>query len=259
MFFANLSISKMTNQTRRYVFIDFDNLQRIKFKKLEKVCDRVFVFIDGSEKFIPFHLVQQMQKLGKGVRWVVIDSHVDYDMNYHISFLMGQLHEKVSNDIEFAILSNEELFDPLVDFINDSGRSCIRVKRKEMHNDSVPKPRPTPKESDNSDSDHSESTNSHQAAASIFDNDNESTDLLLMQDVEIAEEIDVDSVQKTAEETIRRLIRSGNRPSEISMLKSYILLHNQDILVHNNIDEIIQYMQEEKDIRLEEEEVIYNF
>ncbi|MFK7932967.1 MAG: PIN domain-containing protein [Saprospiraceae bacterium] len=244
----------MTNQTRRYVFIDFENLQRIKFKKLEKVCDKVFVFIDGGEKFIPFHLVLQMQKLGKGVRWIVVDSHVDYDMNYHISFLMGQLHQKVSTDIEFAILSNEDLFDPLVDFINENERSCIRVKRKEIQLDNIPRTHPvTPEEPTNT-----EVANDYYESSVSFEN-GVNADLLVMKDIEVSEELDISTVKTTAEETIRRLIRSGNRPSEISMLKSYILLHNQDVLVHNSIDEIIQYMQEEKDIRLEEEEVIYNF
>lgn len=251
----------MTHQTRRYVFIDFKNLQRIKFKKLEKVCDKIFVFIHAEVQYVPFALVQQMQKLGKAVRWIVIDVQPNHNMDYHISFLMGQLHQKASTDIEFAILSNEALFDPLVDFINQNNRSCIRVKRKEMHDDEPDEKKDVPAESSTpvvNESVTSERLNEYRESAARTENGN-SADLLLMKDVEVAEEIGDNKIQQTAEETIRRLIRSGNRPAELSMLKSYILLHNQDILVHNSIEDIIQYMQDEKDIQLEEEEVIYNF
>jgi len=56
---------------QRYVFIDFDNLKKVKFKKLEKVCDKLFILIDVNEKSIPFSLVMNIQRLGKGVKWIV--------------------------------------------------------------------------------------------------------------------------------------------------------------------------------------------
>lgn len=251
----------MNNQSRRYVFIDFENLKSIKFKKLEKVCDRVFVFIDVDEKYIPFHLVQQMQKLGKGVKWVVVESHLEYDMNYHISFMMGQLHQKVSSDIEFAILSNDELFDPLVDFINSNNRSCIRVKRREMRSERERSTAPKEEIVESPVSVNVETNGvARDATITAFDKGTEvQGSLTLLNETDVEVEAGESIIEKTAEETIRRLIRSGNRPAEISMLKSYILLHNQDIAVHSSIDEILQHMQETKDIRIEEEEVIYNF
>jgi hypothetical protein len=66
-------------------------------------------------------------------------------------------------------------------------------------------------------------------------------------------------VNRTAEETVSRLIRSGNRPALISTLKNYILLHNQELTVHGNIDAIISRMEEKKEIEVRDEEVIYHF
>jgi len=123
----------MKKSTRRYLFLDFEDLKDIKFRKIEKVCDRIFVFIRKEEKQIPVGLVQKMQRFGRNAKWVVIDGlDIMQNMNYHISFLMGKLHERIDTEIEFAILSNDEDFDPLITYINTKGgRSCLRVKGKQ--------------------------------------------------------------------------------------------------------------------------------
>ncbi len=38
----------------RFIFIGFEDLKKIKFDKLEQVCDKVFVFVNKKEKAIPF-------------------------------------------------------------------------------------------------------------------------------------------------------------------------------------------------------------
>ncbi len=66
-------------------------------------------------------------------------------------------------------------------------------------------------------------------------------------------------IEKTAEETIQRLIRSGNRPAEVNTLKNYILLHNQELSLYGNVDRIIQKLEEDKEIEIMKEDVIYHF
>jgi hypothetical protein len=72
---------------------------------------------------------------------------------------------------------------------------------------------------------------------------------------EIGEEL----IEQTAQETINRLIRSGNRPAEISTLKNYILLHNQELSMHGNLEKIIRRMEEKREIAIQGQEVVYNF
>ena len=93
----------MTTQIRRYLFLDFDTLRQIRFKKLEKVCDKVFVFIGSDMETIPFSLVKDMQRMGANVKWIEVGGASPHDLNYHICFLMGKLHEKISAEVEFAI------------------------------------------------------------------------------------------------------------------------------------------------------------
>lgn len=282
-------------QSRRYIFIDYEDLLNIKFKKIEKICTRIFVFVHSEVTSVPMYLVQQMQKMGKDVKWISVENSKN-GTNFHISFLMGKLHEKVSIDIEFAILSNEDNFDPLVNFINNSGRNCLRVKRKMTHFDRAEEQEDEIivdmvdedgdddisdfEVSDFSDDEHFSKVNNFGetpnfdsnyesemvVAQNAYDNEggreataSSSAKTAAISKPKKIKKAKLQAIEKIAEETIRRLIRSGNRPSEMSMLKSYILLHYQDEESPDTIEMVIEHMKETKDIRLEVNEVIYNF
>jgi hypothetical protein len=226
------------HQSRRYIFVDYESLKKIKFRKLEKVCDKVFVFIDSNEEHIPFSLVRQMQRMGNAVKWVTVDNLSQSGANYHITFLMGKLHEKVNYDIEFAVLSNDIEFDHLINFINSEGRSCVRVKRKDSKMEEYhvsPTAEPT---------EHIESSINSDFQPQPMGGERE-----------MGEEL----IEQTAQETINRLIRSGNRPAEVSTLKNYILLHNQELSMHGNLEKIIRRMEEKREIAIKGHEVVYHF
>lgn len=228
----------MNTQARRYVFIDYTNLQEVKYKKLEKVASRMFVFIEARQDMIPLSLVRQTQRAGKNLRWIVVTNTTDGRLNYHIAFIMGKLHQKLESDVEFAVVSNDADFDPLVSFINASGRSCIRVKRRteeKMRPGDVP------------------------VAFQAISEENEIPLNILGEDDSIDVLVEDEIIGRTAEETVKRLIRSGNRPAEVATLKNYILLHNQELSLHGHIDRIIGKMKEAKDIEIHKGEVVYNF
>ncbi len=235
----------MDTQNRRYVFITFEDLKKVRFKKLEKVCDRIFIFINAQETSVPFLLVQQIQKLGKGAKWVPINGPTGQNINYHLCFLMGKLHQKVHSTIEFAVLSNDEGFDPLIAFINEQGRSCLRVKRKgTKKNRGIQTPAPSSEKPLQIEEGYSESNHSDDQPANMFPEN----------------PIDNQIYNHTAKETIRRLIRSGNRPAEVDTLKKYIQLYNQELTEYDgNIERIIGEMQESNDIKIQEGMVTYNF
>lgn len=228
----------MNTQARRYIFIDFSNLQQVKYKKLEKVASRMFVFIEARQDKIPLALVRQTQRAGKNLRWVVVSNANEGRLNYHIAFIMGKLHQKLESDVEFAVVSNDADFDPLVSFINASGRSCIRVKRKKEEIAHQRNSMPAPFDADDLDD-----------LPLSFPGDEEKMDVLVEDEI----------IGRTAEETVKRLIRSGNRPAEVATLKNYILLHNQELSLHGHIERIIHKMKEAKDIEIHKGEVIYNF
>ncbi|MEZ4963082.1 MAG: PIN domain-containing protein [Saprospiraceae bacterium] len=228
----------MNTQGRRYIFIDFENLLQVKFKKLEKVATRIFVFVNAQEESVPLQLARQMQPFGKNLRWIVVSNSSNSKLNYHIAFIMGKLHQKLDMGVEFAVVSHDMDFDPLISFINQTGRSCLRVKRKKDEG-SIYQPELGGQEDFSGVEDNS---------LRPFSN---SGDI----DVLVEDEI----IARTAEETVKRLIRSGNRPQEVATLKNYILLHSQELSLHGNVDRIIQQMKDTKDIDIHKGEIIYNF
>jgi PIN domain len=233
----------MNTQTRRYLFIDYENLLQVKFKKLEKVASKIFIFVESSQETVPLALVRQAQRSGKNLRWIVVNNAGGGKLNYHIAFIMGKLHQKLEDDVEFAVVSNDSEFDPLISFINTTGRSCIRVKRKQdessVYEESSLNYSKPPEFVD-------------EFSMSSFSNHDDDDDGM---PVMVEEEL----ITRTAEETVKRLIRSGNRPAEISTLKNYILLHSQEVSLHGNVDRIIQKLKDTKDIEIQKGEVIYNF
>ncbi len=231
----------MNTQTRRYLFIDYENLLQVKFKKLEKVASKIFIFVESSQETVPLALVRQAQRSGKNLRWIVVNNAGGGKLNYHIAFIMGKLHQKLEADVEFAVVSNDPEFDPLISFINTTGRSCIRVKRKQDES-----------------SVYEESNLNYSKPPEFVDefsmnnfHDDDDNGMPVMVEEEL--------ITRTAEETVKRLIRSGNRPAEISTLKNYIVLHSQEVSLHGNVERIIQKLRDSKDIDVQKGEVIYNF
>ena len=243
----------MNTNIRRYVFLDFETLKRIKFKKLEKVCDKIFVFVGNTTENIPFALVREMQKMGSSIKWVEVEAASPNDLNYHICFLMGKLHEKIGSDVEFAILSNDTAFDPLVHFINSTGRNCLRIRQSaaeavaaapdllENTRIELKKNEIEPK------------INIEELSKSLFD------DLTLELTNGVAVTDDHVLIEETARETVERLMRSGNRPHSVAMLRSYILLHNQELSQHGNVDKIIESLESKDRILIQNGDIEYHF
>ncbi len=257
----------MNGQIRRYVFVDFDTLRKVKFKKLEKVCDKIFVFVSEAVEQVPMPLVREMQHMGNSVKWVTIAQAASSEMNYHICFLLGKLHEKISLDVEFAILSNDTTFDPLVQFVNQTGRNCLRVRQKESETiePDTPKPLqatiPAPLQTLHAAHELPNFSLNSWAEDSLLDTPLSNADIAMpMPEIADVSTLQAEAlVQQTAAETIQRLLRSGNRPAELSLLRNYILLHNREPDVQQQIDQVIRRLQDNQSIEVVANRVNYHF
>jgi vacuolar-type H+-ATPase subunit H len=256
----------MTTHTRRYVFLDFDTLLNIKFKKLEKVCDKIFVFVGFEITDVPFLLVRDMQSMGNAIKWVEVSATLTHDLNYHICFLMGKLHEKISGDVEFAILSNDVAFDPLVNFINATGRNCVRIKTSATEKQAASPKVETSAVEDVDNMPNLQNKNVADAKPtqqSVLDGLNTRLFGEHSSETDDQDRTQANSehtlIEETAQETVRRLVRSGNRPQSVTMLRNYILLHNQELSLHGDVDKIINRLNDSKEIELANGGVQYNF
>ncbi len=214
--------------TNRYIFIDFDNLKKIKVKQLETVCDKAYILVDHSQQSIPLKIVRKIQRFGSNVKWISANTEGANNIHYYIAFLMGKLHKKTNNIIEFVVISDEESIEPMIECINDFGRNCLRIN--------TTKPENTP----NSESDVIPNNEKEQFP---FEDEKERATLR----------------EKIIRETTRRLMNSDNPPTTTEELKQYISLSNQEFAGHINLDIIVEEMIRQEVITVIDQGVVYKF
>ena len=221
----------MSTKKKRFVFTEFKTLQHTSFEKLEKVCDKLFVLIRPEEQQIPFPLVLAMQRMGKNAKWIMAKSTDTGSLEFHLSFLLGKLDEKLDEEIEFAILSGSTNLDPVIDFINQSGRNCLRVTVEETEAEYeteqldgegylIDEEAEFETETDLQ-IDLSEPTNTKTKEVST-----KATNVSTRTSSDV---IDKQDIETKALETVQRLQYTGNRPAEVILLRDYIALFHQGI------------------------------
>ncbi len=229
----------MNTFKKRYIFTDFDNIQKVKFKKLERVCDKIFILINTSDKFIPFSLVRNLQKLGKAVKWIPVENNKNLTLNYHICYLMGKMHFKINSSTEFAILSDDDAFDSIINYLRKDKRKCRRVKTgapKGMRRIIVPSnPVKSP---------------TYEGERANLDEKEEWVPLEEQQDSLIA-----------YRETKDRLKLVATRPYNITSLRDYIHINNQELVERGklSVEEIIEMMELNNEIEVKGSLVAYHF
>jgi hypothetical protein len=253
----------MNTLTRRYLFAAYSDLEILNFEHLEKVCDRLFILIPENTAAVPFALVRKLQRMGRGVKWIPVSENNGVSMPVQLSFLMGRLHQKLPSDIEFAILSDQETFDPLIQFILAKGRSCLRVRASKIEDAAKAVPTPV-EETPTMPAISKIATNGGNGQSIIVQPSkvnpliNDETDINVMRYTSADALPDEMTVRDTAQEVIERLVRSGNRPAEVNTLKQYIALTNQN-MVPGVAEKVITLMAMNNDIQIVDKEVVYNF
>ena len=247
----------------RIIFIGFDDLKKIKFDKLEQVCDKVFVFVNKEEKAIPFVLVQQLQKLGESVQWIPVAGSNENNSCHFLSFHLGVAHEQMEEDVEFALISEDPAFDGIITHLNDLGRNAVRVtgnKERTERTSDFDSINWSKKGEENEVSPNEATTETPKSESTTFDLGKTNGERLVEKPKPSAVSPQSQQLsERIARETIKRLVMSGNRPAAIDALKSYILLQYNNVDVNRNIDLIIRKLEKTKEIEVKDKEVLYNF
>ncbi|MDB4768669.1 PIN domain-containing protein [Saprospiraceae bacterium] len=230
----------MNTPLKRYIFTDFENIQKVKFKKLERICDKIFILINTSDHFIPFSLVRNLQKLGKSVKWIPVKNNEHLTLNYHICYLMGEMHSKVNHSIDFAILSDEDSFESIINYISSNQRKCRRLKIGPFKK-KVCKKIVALKASRNS----------------LYESDG----------YKIAKKKKWEPIKEQQDslvayrETKDRLKLIATRPYNLGSLRDYIYINNQELLERGKLsaEDIIKMMEFNKEIEVNKGVVAYHF
>ena len=238
----------MTVRPRRYIFSSLEALVEGKIKKLATICEKLFLFIDEEEPVIPVKIVQKLQQFGKKIKWVPVEIDLQSDFQVFFSFFVGKTHERTAPDVEFVILGTHHQYDSLARYLNTCGRSCLRLEPSRAFELLGP----------------GYGMLEGGEVSPVIPGERE-VELPRMEEPSEAGAYGVrekpDAISgKIAREVVERMIQSGNRPSELPILREYIQLCHQDSLTTNSVDCIIEHMQERKEIMVNGGlEVVYNF
>lgn len=237
----------MTIRPQRFIFSGLDSLIGGKVRKLADLCEKLFIFIDEEEPVVPVKIVRKLQGFGRKVKWVPVEIDLQTDFQVFFSFFVGKTHERTKPEVEFILLGDSTEYDSLVRHMNACGRSCLRLEPARAFELLCPDTEISPAE-----------------PTALIPGEQEKE---LHRAVEPSESGEPSGRErsdplsgKIARDIVQRMIRSGNRPAELSILREYIQLCQQEKLANGSIDRIIQHMQDQKEIEVNgSSEVVYNF
>jgi hypothetical protein len=111
----------------KILFVDFENVQKIKLEKLDSRKSLILLFVGRNQNKIPFELVRDAQRFGDQLIWVKIEGAGKNNLDFHIAYELGVYNQNVARDVEFVVLSKDTGFDSLIRYINTRGRRCVRI------------------------------------------------------------------------------------------------------------------------------------
>ena len=238
----------MTIRPRRYIFSSLEALVEGKIKKLAAICEKLFLFIDEEEPAVPVKIVQKLQRFGKKIKWVPVEIDLQSDFQVFFSFFVGKTHERTAPEVEFVILGDHHQYDSLVRYLNACGRSCLRLEPSRAFDLLGPgygKP---------------EGSVLSQLIPGEREKEPPRTGEPSEAGIPAVRDKSDPLSGKIAQHVVERMIQSGNRPAELPILQEYIQLCHPESLSKGNLDRIIQFMQERKEIEVNGSlEVVYHF
>ncbi|RRJ95843.1 hypothetical protein Ga0100231_018085 [Opitutaceae bacterium TAV4] len=101
-----------------YILFDWENVQPDISLLPEQEHFKVICFLGESQKKVPADLVLALQKKGEHAQYVRIKGNGKNALDFHIAFKIGQLSQSTP-DSYFHIISKDEGFDPLIQYLKD--------------------------------------------------------------------------------------------------------------------------------------------
>ena len=264
------------NYTRRFVFVHYDDLLDTKFRTLEQITDKLFVLLPASVGHVPVRLVQQLQTLGPKLHWIELSEEHPRGARHVLAFELGRVHEQVDPGVEFAVLSEDEELDTLVDHMKRMGRACVRVRHRAIAPSSVGSAGRSKSEStlyaEPVSPERVKPTTDPTGVGELGNRPARPTESNQSEATPGRKEVSLNSVkagssgsrrqeiERAADELIRRLIRSGNRPDSLALLRAYAALQlDRGLDKSITAQSVVRHLLKQGEIRKVGEELIYTF
>ena len=113
----------MDNILKKIAFVDGENVGYLSnYSSLSLDYKEIHYFLGATQR-LPPELLQKHQN----IKIIKINKTAKNNLDFHLAMYLGRLHEKLSNDFVFEVISNDTGFDGIVSFINKNwNRKCVR-------------------------------------------------------------------------------------------------------------------------------------
>jgi hypothetical protein len=109
-----------------YIFIDFENVQPKDLALLKARECKVLIFVGATQTKLPTELVCTVQSLGRCAEYVRIEGSGRNALDFHIAYHLGRV-ASACPDADFAVISKDTGFDPLMQHLKQAGITCRRL------------------------------------------------------------------------------------------------------------------------------------
>ncbi len=112
---------------KKYVLIDYENVQPDAIAALDKEKYNVMLFVGSKQDKVKFDIVSVLQGMGERGSYIKISDSGKNALDFHIAYYIGQLVVK-EPDAHLYILSKDTGFDSLLKHLKSKNVSARRVK-----------------------------------------------------------------------------------------------------------------------------------
>jgi hypothetical protein len=111
---------------KKYVLIDYENIQPADMRALERDFFHVIVFVGANQAKVTYEAAVALQRMGARASYIKIAGNGNNALDFHIAFYIGELTVK-EPDAVFHVVSKDTGFDPLIQHLKSRKISVNRV------------------------------------------------------------------------------------------------------------------------------------
>lgn len=112
--------------SRRYILIDYENLQPTDLEFLQEDTDRIIVFLGPHQSRISVAFATALQVFGKQAEYVILEQSGRNALDFHIAYYLGALTSRDPAGL-FYVVSRDTGFDPLIRHVSRRALNAQRV------------------------------------------------------------------------------------------------------------------------------------
>lgn len=112
---------------KKYVLIDYENIQPADMQTLDRDSYHVIVFVGANQTKVTYETAVVLQHMGERASYIKIAGNGNNALDFHIAFCLGELIAKEPGAC-FLVVSKDTGFDPLIQYLKSRKISVSRVK-----------------------------------------------------------------------------------------------------------------------------------